>query len=118
MEIALVLAVIAIIFVMQTIKIVPQQNAWVVERLGKYHRTLTPGLNFVVPFVDRVAYRHSLKEVPLDVPEPGLHHQGQHPAAGGRHHLLPGHRPDARDLRLEQLRRWPSPSWRRPRCAA
>jgi regulator of protease activity HflC (stomatin/prohibitin superfamily) len=68
MEIALVLAVIAIIFVMQTIKIVPQQHAWVVERLGKYDRTLTPGLSFVVPFVERVAYRHSLKEVPLDVP--------------------------------------------------
>jgi regulator of protease activity HflC (stomatin/prohibitin superfamily) len=68
MEIALVLAVIAIIFVMKTIKIVPQQHAWVVERLGKYDRTLTPGLSFVVPFVERVAYRHSLKEVPLDVP--------------------------------------------------
>jgi regulator of protease activity HflC (stomatin/prohibitin superfamily) len=40
----------------------------VVERLGKYDRTLTPGLSFLVPFVDRVAYRHSLKEVPLDVP--------------------------------------------------
>jgi regulator of protease activity HflC (stomatin/prohibitin superfamily) len=40
----------------------------VVERLGKYDRTLTPGLKFLVPFVERVAYRHSLKEVPLDVP--------------------------------------------------
>jgi regulator of protease activity HflC (stomatin/prohibitin superfamily) len=68
MEIALVFAVIAIIFIMQTIKIVPQQHAWVVERLGKYDRTLTPGLSFVVPFVERVAYKHSLKEVPLDVP--------------------------------------------------
>jgi regulator of protease activity HflC (stomatin/prohibitin superfamily) len=68
MEIALVLAVIAIIFVVRSLKIVPQQNAWVVERLGKYDRTLTPGLSFVVPFVDRVAYKHSLKEVPLDVP--------------------------------------------------
>ena len=68
MEIALILAVIAIIFIVRTLKIVPQQNAWVVERLGKYDRTLTPGLNFVVPFVDRVAYKHSLKEVPLDVP--------------------------------------------------
>ena len=47
---------------------VPQQNAWVVERLGKYHATLAPGLNIVVPFVDRVAYKHSLKEIPLDVP--------------------------------------------------
>ena len=68
MEIALVLAVIAVIFIVRTFKIVPQQNAWVVERLGKYDRTLTPGLKFVVPFVERVAYKHSLKEVPLDVP--------------------------------------------------
>jgi regulator of protease activity HflC (stomatin/prohibitin superfamily) len=68
MAIALVLAVIAGIFIIQTYKIVPQQHAWVVERLGKYDRTLTPGLKFLVPFVDRVAYRHSLKEVPLDVP--------------------------------------------------
>jgi len=47
---------------------VPQQNAWVVERLGKYNGTLAPGLNFLVPFVDKVAYKHSLKEIPLDVP--------------------------------------------------
>jgi regulator of protease activity HflC (stomatin/prohibitin superfamily) len=68
MEIALVLLVIAAIFIFQTFKIVPQQNAWVVERLGKYDRTLAPGLKFVVPFIERVAYKHSLKEVPLDVP--------------------------------------------------
>ena len=68
MEIAIVVAVIAAIFVFQTFKIVPQQNAWVVERLGKFDRTLTPGLKFVIPFVERVAYKHSLKEVPLDVP--------------------------------------------------
>jgi len=68
MEFALVLAVIAVIFVYLTFKIVPQQHAWVVERLGKYDRTLTPGLKFLMPFIERVAYRHSLKEVPLDVP--------------------------------------------------
>lgn len=68
MDIAIVLAVIAVIFISQTFKIVPQQHAWVVERLGKYDRTLTPGLKFVVPFIERVAYKHSLKEVPLDVP--------------------------------------------------
>ena len=68
MEIALVIAVIAAIFIIRTIKIVPQQHAWVVEKLGKYDRTLTPGLKFVVPFIERVAYKHSLKEVPLDVP--------------------------------------------------
>jgi len=68
MELALILAVIAIVFIVRSLKIVPQQNAWVVERLGKFDRTLTPGLSFLVPFVDRVAYKHSLKEVPLDVP--------------------------------------------------
>ena len=68
MEIALVLLVIAVIFVFRTFKIVPQQHAWVVERLGRYDRTLVPGLKMVIPFVERVAYKHSLKEVPLDVP--------------------------------------------------
>ena len=66
--IPLVIAVIAFIFIIRTLKVVPQQHAWVVERLGKYDRTLTPGLNFVTPFLERVAYKHSLKEVPLDVP--------------------------------------------------
>ena len=65
---SIVLAVIAVAFVTQCIKVVPQQNAWVVERLGKFHAVLNPGLNFIIPFVDRVAYRHSLKEVPLDTP--------------------------------------------------
>ena len=48
---------------------VPQQQAWVVERLGKFHTVLEPGLNWITPFLDKVAYRHSLKETPLDVPE-------------------------------------------------
>jgi regulator of protease activity HflC (stomatin/prohibitin superfamily) len=68
MEIALVLFVIAVIFVVRSVKVVPQQHAWVVERLGKYHGSLAPGLNFLVPFIDKVAYKHSLKEIPLDVP--------------------------------------------------
>ncbi|MGV8804100.1 MAG: SPFH domain-containing protein [Polaromonas sp.] len=68
MEIALVILILAGIFIVRSIKVVPQQNAWVVERLGKYHATLTPGLNFLIPFVDRLAYKHSLKEIPLDVP--------------------------------------------------
>lgn len=46
----------------------PQQHAWVLERLGRYHRTLTPGLSFAFPFVDRIAYKHILKEIPLEVP--------------------------------------------------
>jgi regulator of protease activity HflC (stomatin/prohibitin superfamily) len=68
MEIAAAILVIAVIFVWLTIKIVPQQHAWVRERLGKYNGTMTPGANFLIPFVDRVAYKHSLKEIPLDVP--------------------------------------------------
>ena len=66
--VALALIVVAAIFIIRSLKVVPQQNAWVVERLGKYHSTLTPGLSILVPFVDRVAYKHSLKEIPLDVP--------------------------------------------------
>lgn len=51
-----------------TIKIIPQQEAFVIERLGKYRHTFHAGLHFIVPFIDRVAYQHNLKEIPLDVP--------------------------------------------------
>ena len=68
MEIAIVLFVIAVIFIARSVKIVPQQNAWVKERLGKYAGTLSPGLNFLVPFIDKGAYKHTLKEIALDVP--------------------------------------------------
>ncbi|MGA7817542.1 SPFH domain-containing protein [Caballeronia sp.] len=63
-----ILLVIVFAIAAQTIKIVPQQHAWILERLGRYHATLTPGLTIVVPFVDRVAYKHVLKEIPLEVP--------------------------------------------------
>ncbi|MYN04016.1 paraslipin [Pseudoduganella sp. DS3] len=66
--VTMVVFIVALVFVFKTINVVPQQHAWVVERLGKYHATLGPGLNIVVPFVDRVAYKHVLKEIPLDVP--------------------------------------------------
>ena len=49
--------------------IVPHQEAWVVQRLGRFNRTLTSGLNWIIPGIDRVAYRHSLKEESIDVPE-------------------------------------------------
>ena len=55
--------------IVEGVRIVPQQSAWVVERWGKFQQILEPGLNVIVPFLDRVAYRHSLKEVPLDVAE-------------------------------------------------
>src|SRR4051812_33452587 len=67
-SVSLIVFILAIVFVFKTINVVPQQHAWVVERLGKYHATLGPGLNIVVPFIDRIAYKHILKEIPLDVP--------------------------------------------------
>jgi regulator of protease activity HflC (stomatin/prohibitin superfamily) len=63
------LIAVAVAFVLEGVRVVPQQSAFVVERFGRYHATLEPGLNFIVPLFDRVAYRHILKEVPLDVPE-------------------------------------------------
>ena len=68
MEVSLFILVAAIIFIVKALKVVPQQNSWVVERLGRFHAALSPGLNIVIPFVDNVAYKHLLKEVPLDVP--------------------------------------------------
>ncbi len=67
--IATFLVAMVIVFIFEGVRIVPQQNAWVVERLGKFHNVLEPGLNLIVPFFDRIAYKHSLKEVPLDIPE-------------------------------------------------
>ena len=66
--VSIAILVLAIVFAVKTLKIVPQQHAWVVERLGKFDRILMPGLNIIVPFIDRVASKHELKEFPLDVP--------------------------------------------------
>ena len=67
-EIAIVILVVIGVLIVKSINVVPQQNAWVVERVGKYHETLTPGLHFVLPFIKKVAYKHSLKEITLDIP--------------------------------------------------
>ncbi|HUJ01605.1 MAG TPA: SPFH domain-containing protein [Usitatibacter sp.] len=67
--IATFLVAMLVVLVAEGVRIVPQQNAWVVERLGKFQTVLEPGMNLIVPFIDRIAYKHSLKEVPLDVPE-------------------------------------------------
>jgi regulator of protease activity HflC (stomatin/prohibitin superfamily) len=64
----LVVLAVVITFIVKSVTIVPQQHAWVVERLGKFHATLGPGLKIVIPFIDRIAYKHSLKEIPLDTP--------------------------------------------------
>ena len=63
-----VIFLVILIGIVKAIRVVPQQRAWVVERLGRFYGVLAPGLNFVVPFLDRVAYRHDLRETPLDVP--------------------------------------------------
>jgi regulator of protease activity HflC (stomatin/prohibitin superfamily) len=68
LSIALAVLLIAVVFIISRVKQVPQQHAYVVERFGKYNRTLVPGLGFIWPFIERVAYKHSLKEIPLDVP--------------------------------------------------
>ena len=63
---AATLAALAVLIMFLGIRIVPQQQGWVVERLGRFHGVLEPGLNFIIPLIDRVAYRHSLKEIPMD----------------------------------------------------
>src|SRR6185295_8709971 len=63
------LAIIVVILVFRTATVVPQQSAFVVENLGKYSRTLQAGFHILVPFIDRVAYRHNLKEQAIDIPE-------------------------------------------------
>ena len=79
MELLLPLVILGGIIVLgyKTFKVVPQQEAYIIERLGKFRAVLNPGLNTLLPFFDRVAYRHSFKEIPLEVPRaitnPGSH---------------------------------------------
>ncbi|MCL2076742.1 MAG: SPFH/Band 7/PHB domain protein [Betaproteobacteria bacterium] len=63
----IILAAVAMVFLFQCVCVVPQQSAYVIERLGRYHATLTAGMRIIIPIVDRIAYRHSLKEIPYDV---------------------------------------------------
>jgi len=64
-----VIGFIGILVVFKGVKIVPQQQAWIIEKLGRFDRKLEPGLNLLIPFIERVAYRHSLKEFAYDVQE-------------------------------------------------
>ena len=65
----IVLAFIVVIVLARTATVVPQQSAYVIENVGKYSRTLHAGFHILFPFVERVAYRHSLKEQAIDVAE-------------------------------------------------
>ncbi len=67
--VVLLLAVLVIIIIAKTAVVVPQQSAYVVERLGRYSTTLDAGFHILVPFIDAIRYRHSLKETAVDIPE-------------------------------------------------
>jgi regulator of protease activity HflC (stomatin/prohibitin superfamily) len=67
--VSLFIAFFAIIVIARTAVIVPQQSAYIVERLGKYGGTLSAGFHFLIPFLDKIRYRHSLKEMAIDIPE-------------------------------------------------
>lgn len=70
MEFVLIGAVVIVVLIIfRGVRIVPQQSAYIIERLGKYHVTLHAGISYIVPFVDKVAYKHSLKEQAIDIPE-------------------------------------------------
>ncbi|MDH5636894.1 MAG: paraslipin [Nitrospinota bacterium] len=65
---SLVIAFIVVLTIFKGVRIVPQQSAWVIERLGKFRKVLNPGLNIIFPYVDSVAYKHNLKETAIDIP--------------------------------------------------
>jgi regulator of protease activity HflC (stomatin/prohibitin superfamily) len=67
--VTVVVAIFAMVVISKIVRVVPQQQAWVVERVGKYSGTLDAGLHILIPFMDTVRYKHTLKEVALDVPE-------------------------------------------------
>jgi regulator of protease activity HflC (stomatin/prohibitin superfamily) len=62
------IALLVVVTIFKTARIVPQKNAFIIERLGKYAKTLDAGFHILVPFLDRVSYKHSLKEIATDVP--------------------------------------------------
>ena len=64
-----VVVVLALVVIAKTAIVVPQQNAYVVEYLGKYRKTMQAGFHILIPFVERIAYKHNLKEHAVDIPE-------------------------------------------------
>ncbi|HEY1771586.1 MAG TPA: SPFH domain-containing protein [Gammaproteobacteria bacterium] len=67
--IGLLILIFAFVTIARAVRIVPQQQSWVVERLGRYHATLVSGIQIIVPFFDRVSYKFDMREIPMDVPE-------------------------------------------------
>ena len=64
----IILAVFVLILFMKTARVVPQNTVFIIERLGKYRATLEAGFHILIPFIDKIAYKHSLKEMVIDVP--------------------------------------------------
>ena len=75
MEVLFVLVAFVVFTIFKGVRLVPQGYKWVVQRLGKYHQTLEPGLNFIIPFIDTVAYKITTKDIVLDVPSQCGHHR-------------------------------------------
>jgi regulator of protease activity HflC (stomatin/prohibitin superfamily) len=69
MYVVFVIALLALIVIARTAVVVPQQSAYVVENLGRYSRTIQAGFHILVPFIERIAYKHNLKEEAMDIPE-------------------------------------------------
>ncbi len=68
MSFMIILTILVVVAVYSTVVLVPQGNKYIVQRLGKYYTTLTPGINFVIPFMDQVAYKVTTKDIVLDIP--------------------------------------------------
>lgn len=68
MGFAIVLVILAIVTLYSTVVLVPQGYKYIVQRLGKYHATLSPGMNFIIPFMDKIAYKITTKDIVLDIP--------------------------------------------------
>ena len=68
MIVVIAFLVFAVVTIAKGVRIVPQGYKWIVQRLGKYHATLNPGLNFVIPYIDEIAYKVTTKDIVLDIP--------------------------------------------------
>ena len=95
---ALVVVAFVVITALMGVRQVPQGYNYTVERFGRYHKTLTPGLGLIVPYIDSVGRKLNVMEQVMDVPEPGDHHEGQRDGDGGRRRLLSGARCPSRGL--------------------
>ena len=67
--ISLAILVLVIVTIAKGVRLVPQGYKWVVQRLGKYHVTLNPGLNIIIPYIDDVSYKVTTKDIVLDIPK-------------------------------------------------